>query len=237
MASDFYMDRRGLDKLERFFKDAPKLIKPVTANILTSLAFETRKYDIQNISSTMTIRNKRFVESSIQVEKARSVNIVNQIARVGSVERPRFSGWREQQTGEPPLRKRTISTNARGGSKASMVKQKYRLKSSNKFYKPEQFQGRDLKSSFQFMMRVLGTRGGGEFILTRNVQTKRGVMGPGEYSFRNHRIQKMQDFKMHLTIKRNTWRTQSLRRLTTGNTIEKIWRESMNRIISRYAGK
>jgi hypothetical protein len=234
MASDFCMDRRGLEKLERFFKDAPKLIKPVTANILTSLAFKTREYDIQNISSTMTIRNKRFVESSIQVEKARAVNIINQIARVGSVERPRFTGWKEQELGTANPKKRTPTMYARGGSKQNVIKPKLRMRSSNKFYNPEQFQARDYKSSVLFMLRVLGSRTGGDFLLSKPVRTKRGQLSRGLYSLDDHRIERIQSFNPARQPRRIPWRTMSLRRLMTGNNIDKIWRQSMTHIINRY---
>jgi hypothetical protein len=231
----FTMDTKDLKALKKFFKKAPKLFKPVSANVLNSLAFMTRNYDIKNLSNHMIIRNEKFVKSSIKVEKARSGTEINkQISRVYSIKRPRFTGWEEQQTGKQPVKKRITTLHSRGGSKKRKVMGKYRLKKSSKFFKPEQFQGRDYKARFMFMMRVLGSRGGSnQFLLQKPVPTKRGQLGRGAYSFRKGEIKKVQDFDRQMHVRPFKWRTKSLQQLQQRNNIYKIWRDSLNFIISR----
>jgi hypothetical protein len=230
----FTMDIKDLKALKKFFKKAPKLFKPVSANVLNSLAFMTRKYDIKNLSNHMIIRNEKFVKSSIRVEKAKSGAEINkQISRVYSIKRPRFTGWEEQQTGKQPVKKRITTLHSRGGSKKRKVLGKYRLKKSSKFFKPEQFQGRDYKARFMFMMRVLGSRGGSnQFLLQKSVPTKRGQLGRGAYTFKKGEIKKIQDFDKQMHVQTFKWRTKSLQQLQQKNNIYKIWRDSLNFIIS-----
>jgi len=232
--STFTMDPAGLKKLDRFFKGFPNEAKKATAGILNSLAFQARKYQIESISANMVIRNRRFIESSLRVETTRALPINQQVAYAGSINRPRFTGWEEQQTGKPPKRKRSITLHARGGSKAGQVRRKARLRSGNKFYKPEQFQGKNIKQRFQFMMRVLGSRGGGEFLLTQNIPTKRGHLKRGLYSLKKHKIIKLQDFDKEYKIRRLPWATMAMTKLHRRNDIKRIWGQQLQRAVDKY---
>ena len=40
MRNDFYMDKTELRRLQKTFKQSPKLLRPVTANVINSLAFD-----------------------------------------------------------------------------------------------------------------------------------------------------------------------------------------------------
>lgn len=228
------MDPSGLKKLERFFKGFPVQARQATAGILNSLAFTTRKYDIENIKSDMIVRNRKFVEGSLRVQMTKSIDINHQIAYAGSIRRPRFTGWEEQQTGKPPARKRSISIAARGGTKTNRVKTRARLRSGNKFYKPEQFQGKSSQQRFYFMMRVLGRRGGGEFLLTQAIQTKRGQLAPGLYNLKGKKITRFQKFDRDIKIRRHAWRSQSISKLHARNDIDKIWGQQVERIVDKY---
>lgn len=225
--SIFKIDDRDLKKYSKMLKDSPNDFKKMTAGVLNSLAFDTRKNDIQNINQSMIVRNKRFVESNLRVDKTRPVSINQQIANAYSVERPGFHGWKEQQGLPVPERKRGANLVARGGNKRGSIKPRYRLTSGNKFYKPEQFQGRDLKSRYQFMMRVLGTRGGGTFLLNDEVPTKRGALGKGLYSLKNGKIQRLQNLEDVKPTARNEWRTRSLRQLQNNNHISRVWADQL----------
>jgi hypothetical protein len=234
MRNIFDMSRGDLRKLERFFKESPRYFQRATANVLTSLAFKTRELDIENLNRSMVIRDQRFLRNNLKVQPARSGRIESQVAIAYSVRRPRFTGWKEQQDGSTPEKKRGTTLAARGGNVRGKMQSRARLKSGNKFYKPEQFQGRDLKSRFQFMMRVMGTRGGGEFIITNPVPTKAGAIGKGLYRLRNSKITRLQTFDSNRRPKRIPWRTQSLQSLKTRNDMGTIWRESIKRVLQRY---
>ena len=230
----FTIDSQDLKKLDRFFKGFPKEMRQATAGILNSLAFQTRKNDIQIISANMIIRNRRFLESSLRVKTTPPRRIEEQVAYAYSMERPRFTGWKEQQKGTPPKRKRSITKYARGGDMHKQVRHKARLKSGNKFYRPEQYQGKTYQQRFYFMMRVLGSRGGGEFLLLKKIATKRGMLGRGLYVLKGHQIKKLQDFERSFNVRRDMWRSQSLSKLHSNNDIQRIWKEQLNRIINKH---
>lgn len=231
--NDFYFDQSDLKKLETFFKHSPRLLRPVTANVLNSLAFDNRKLNIRNISNSMIIRNRRFVESSLQVQKTRSGSIDRQIAYSGSVNRPRFTGWEEQQEGNPSKTKRAVTLAGRRGSKKNVAIFKARLKPGNKFYKPSQFRGPTTKSKFNFMMRVLNNRGGGEFIITNPLRTRRGSLRPGLYQLRGHKIRSLQQFRVNKSVS-IPWATRSIQQQRFGTDIMKKYEDGINRIIARY---
>jgi hypothetical protein len=233
--NDFYMDNTELRRLQKTFKQSPKLLRPVTANVINSLAFDAKKQYFKEIDRNMIVRNRRFVESSLQVQKARSGPIEKQIALSGSVNRPRFTGWEEQQEGKPSKTKRAITTAGRGGNKRNISKTKARLRSGNKFYKPEQFSGRDLKDRFMFMMRVLNTRGGGEFIITETIRAPRarqGYLHRGLYSLRKHKITRLQSFDVD-KFKRITWMTNANKALKFSTDIGKKYNEGLKRVLAR----
>jgi hypothetical protein len=230
--NDFYMDNTQLRRLQKTFKQSPKLLRPVTANVINSLAFDAKKQYFREIDRNMIVRNRRFVESSLQVQKSRSGPIEKQIALSGSVNRPRFTGWQEQQEGKPSKTKRAITTAGRGGNKRNISKSKARLRSGNKFYKPEQFTGRDLKGRFMFMMRVLNTRGGGEFIISSAIPTRRGTLKPGLYSLRKHKITRFQTFNVDKS-KRITWMTNANKALKFSTDLTKKYKEGLKRVLAR----
>jgi hypothetical protein len=231
--NDFYIDQTDLKQLEKYFKDSPRLLQPITANVLTTLAFDVRKLYLRNIERSMIMRNRKFVESSLRVQKARSGPIERQIAYSGSVERPRFTGWREQQYGQSPRTKRAITTAGRRGSKRHTAISKARLKTSNKFYKPQQFAGSNMHSRFMFMMRVLNTRGGGEIIIDRSIAIRKGKLQPGLYQLKNHKFQRLQVFGINKSIK-IPWMSKSNQQLKFSTNLTKLYRNSLDRIIARY---
>lgn len=172
------IDNTQLKIFAKMCKDAPKSFNVVTAEYLNASAFRHRELNIKSLESKMVIRDKRFLLSSLRVEKTRPLPIDKQIAISGSINRPRFSGWKEQETGQTPKRKHVITKSARGGNIRSKVQEKNKLRAPD-IYTPKQFSGRNLKARFQFMMRMLGSRGGGNFYLSEGIPTKRGRLTSG----------------------------------------------------------
>ena len=56
------------------------------------------------------------------------------------------------------------------------------------------------------MMRVLGSRGGGQFLLSQKLRTRRGYMNPGLYGLKSGKISMLQKFEAP-EIKRKPWQT------------------------------
>jgi hypothetical protein len=228
MTALFHMDNRDLKKLQRFMAEAPREFKRASAGVLNSLAFSTRKYDIENINRGMTVRSPKFVNAMLRVDKTRSTEISKQVAYAYSVKRKGFSGWEEQQTGKPQERERAATTPARGGNIRSKVLPRNRMKPGNKFYRPSQFK-RGKGDGFGFMMRVMATRGGGNFYLSQ----ARGKLRAGLWSFRQRKLSRLQATDDIKEPKRFTWRTYSLNTLTTTNDIKKIWSRELDYAVKR----
>lgn len=176
--------------------EMPQVFRRVIADYINTSAFTHRSLNLKNMHNKFTIRDERFLNSSLRVETTRPVPINQQIAFSGSIKRERFTGWAEQQLGTAPKRKRTILPAARAGG-TGKAKPKARLRPGNQIYKPSQF-----KNNYQFMMRVIGSRGGGTFLLEENIKTKRGQLHAGLYELRKHNIYTLQKTKKQRAEKR-----------------------------------
>lgn len=233
--SDFSIDDRDLRKLQGFFKKMPHELPRATANVLNGLAFEARKTDIDILKQNLIIRNPKFLESSIQVQKARPGRIEQQIALVGSIHRSgsAFTGWEEQETGEAAKQK-PASIAARGGSKRGVIKPHARFRPGRKRWRPEQFQGRNLRQRFQFMMRVLGSRGGQQaFYLSSRIPTKAGGIGPGLFGLAKHRIMKLRMLETK-RINRLPWNERMIHTLQQRNAVSRLWGRELGRLKELY---
>jgi len=225
-------DLSDLRKLERFFKRTPLQLPRSTASVLSGMAFEARKIDIEILSRHLVVRNRKFVESSIQVQKARSGRIETQVALVGSINRPRFTGWVEQETGAIPKQERAATLRARGGSKRGQIQSKARLLKSNQFYKPEQFQGRNLQQRFGFMMRIVARDGGSRyFIASQQIPTRRGHISPGLYLIRQHRLMRLQGFEARKQTPRLDWNERMIQQVHHRQLAAKIWRRELDYLV------
>lgn len=234
MNNIFDMSRSDLIKLKRFFKNSPNDFKRATAGVLNSLAFMTRNYDIQNITSTMTVRSPGFVKNSLRYQKTKITSIDRQMSIAYSTGLGKTTGWKEQEYGSRTKLNRTITKSARSGSWKNKVKSKARLKSSNKFYKPENFPGKTYKQRFMFMMRIIARKGTQQFMLSEKVPTARGALSRGLYEVSGHGIKKLQNFDKVTQPKHNAWRTRSIQQLRTRNNMRTIWQQQISRIVKRY---
>ena len=224
----FNVEKQDIQKLVKFMHDYPKDIRFGTASVLNTLGFKTRDLNIKNLSESMTIRNLTFVKRMLRVDKAiPSHNIGSQFVTIGSTKSPNFSGWKEQETGSAPKKKRAATLYARKGSIKNQMTQGSRFKKSNKFYKPQQFSGKDLRSKYQFMMRVMNTRGGGVFLLNEKIPIKRGSLPKGLYELKDHKIHKLQKLENIKQPKINQWMKRSVAGLDNDNS--SAWNEFLKR--------
>lgn len=226
--SDFNVDLTELKRHAYFLESSEKQARSSISMTVNSIAFEARKRAPDIIAREMTARNKRFISSSFAIEKSTSSTLV---ATMGSIIRPRFTGWAEQE-GARSTRRRVPTNTARGGSFKNQVRGAARFKPGNKFYRPEQFQARTLAGQFGFMMRVLGSRGGGNILITEQIKTKRGTLSRGLYEFKNHKIKRLQDTHPSNTQPaRHPWMEKVIAVSATQANIEHAWADNVNRIL------
>jgi hypothetical protein len=153
---DFVINHKDMDRLAEVFRDAPRDLRRATGMFVNNLAFGTKKQIPNTMSSLMTVRDKRFVNSRIRVEKARfSTPIDAQMSVVGSIYGPRFSGWEEQELGKKTDRHRVFTLLARLGSKQRKAKRSARMRNLSGFVKPDEFSGVSAEHRVIVMLRVL----------------------------------------------------------------------------------
>ena len=100
--------------------------------MLNRFAFDVRTGAIQVINDEMTVRNKRFVSGRVRVSKARETIPTNrQKSETGSVAKPRFSGWVEQELGTKTTRNRFATLAGRSGKQNKQIRGVARLKPRN----------------------------------------------------------------------------------------------------------
>lgn len=123
------MDLTEVNGIRQWYGKQPKLVRIACGRMLNHFAFGTRTQAIVQIDKQMTVRNKKFISSRIQVTKANTHSpIASQASWVGSRATKRFSGWVEQEYGTKTARKRFATRLGRGGDTQKQVRAAARLK-------------------------------------------------------------------------------------------------------------
>jgi hypothetical protein len=227
MADLFTMDAKDLIKLRRFYKKAPKAFKKAAAGTLNAFAFSTRRKAIDIIHAKMTVRNQKFIDGSIKVEKAQgNVLMKNMQSETGSVPRPRYTGLREQEMGESGARNRVFTKSAREGSRQAVTKGYARLKPNADYPSPskERLSGLSGAKRIVAFLHILSeTKRAQTFILRKQFgRFKRGL-----YRFKQGKIKKLQAFDTKRRPRRIRWLTGAREAVMTKVNIAKAWAESI----------
>ena len=145
----------------------PQTYKQVQRDGLNNMAFEYRKQGPGVLAKHDIIRNRAFVQSRFQVQKAAGASLE---AHAGSVPTPRFSGW-EENYGTEPERTRSMMLAARGGTKEAQVKKGMRMRAGVDYPDPAQFADLDSATRSVAMISMIARHpsiaasSGGLFIL------------------------------------------------------------------------
>jgi hypothetical protein len=209
----FELDLTDWVNFKRLKRRSPKLFARAAGSVLNSAAFGTRKLAIRNINADQIVRNKKFVSSSVRVNKARlTAPLSQQASEVGSIRRKRFSGWREQEGGQQTKREHYAKETARRGSRTKRVMRTVRL-SSKKYPKPSDFRTKGNQVARAARMVHILSRSGytKPFIILGLEKKARGRKPPpglyrlGAGSYPNKRLTLLQRFKAPKKTKRKPW--------------------------------
>jgi hypothetical protein len=223
----FQIDLANLINLRKFYKKAPKQFLKAANSTLNSFAFGTRKESLGIIQKKMTIRSRKFVPGSLRVQKSTGTNINNLRSEVGSIRRPRFSGWREQELGTKPESPKSITKFARG-SKNRKLRPSFRMKPGNDFLSEDDFEIKGSGDRTTIMLQILSRQKGKKkpFIIKGSSKFKSGL-----YVFRRKKIKRIQTFKQTERPKRISWLQGGRREFFRAADINKIWAESIRRVL------
>lgn len=225
-----------LKNLQRFYRLAPAKFGQVMNATLNSLAFTTLSNIKVVLNQKLNIRDPRFMRGSLKVVKARGGN---HRSIVGSIERKRFTGWEEQQTGKASDVNRSPTLAARGGNETGNFNRKMsgksRLKRNAKFLSIRNISVGNLKGR---KGSKANQRRRSIILLRQAKKTKRpfivkradvGIMRinkrwtPGLYQFKRNKLLRMQTFGKPQDPKRIDWMGIALKRTATGPEFRQIF--------------
>jgi hypothetical protein len=225
----FDIDLANLVNLQRFYSKAPKQFIRAANSTLNSFAFGTRRKSIEIIEKELTIRNQKFTRGSLRVQKSTASNLSSARAEVGSIRRPRFTGWKEQELGSRPERTRSITRFARG-TKNRRLRPSFRMRPGSNFLDEDDFQlsekGVKERNRSIVMLQILRRRKHRKPFVLRS-----GRFKPGLYVFRRKKVKRIQTFKDKRRIKRVAWMSGGRREFFRDADIDQIWAESLRRVL------
>jgi hypothetical protein len=210
--TDFNLDQKDLENLTNFFnKLKSKDSKPLVSATLNNQAFATRKANMRVLGRALVVRDDRFFKGSVFVQQAEKFGDPrSNFAEVGSIERDRFSGWEEQQTGKAAPKARVATLAARGGNRQNVMKGRARLKSGNTFRKVSDYKRRKVRKKQALVLMLKETREQKlDFLIRR--QDVVGKMKPGLYTWEGNKLLRYQTFGKQYDPKRIDWVGQSLK--------------------------
>lgn len=231
MAADMLeLNAQQLHKLKKLFVRSPTKFARVSGELLNDFAFGVRNTSMETLREKLVIRNPRFMASRLQVDRARGrLPIQAQESTVGSVGKKRFTGWREQQTGEKSTRERVATLIARKGSRKRQIAPSARLKPSLELKRFTDYPGASPNMRSTRMLQALDrARWKKPFYLTK----KRGIQ-PGVWVFKGRKLRPLQLFKRGKKLKRNPWLTDARDRYFQREDIGRLWARKIERIFRR----
>jgi len=235
--------KTDLDAFARMMKNPGKYVRVMSANVLNNLAFALKGITAMKIKRSMKIRRPAFVDRMIRVVKAKPGPLDSQVALVGSVRAPGFTGWAENEMGTDSERNRTIMLFARGGDPAKVVVPGMRANAPTVTAESVGIGGTEGNRTIGLLAYMGRTQNKGLFKLEGN-QFKGGLYKiiPGQFSKRlgKHnrmyslpKFKKVQELDKHFHVKRNAWREHSKDALLIGTTMPDEWNKGMRQAIDR----
>lgn len=227
---------------KQILKKAPGLYSRAAANVLNSAAFGTRKLAIRNIKSNMIARNEKFIAGSIRVTKARrGAPIETNKSVVGSVKRPRFSGWQEQEGGQQTKREHYAKPAARKGNVRKPILRVARLRNTGRFPKPTDFSSRGGSlAQVARMVHILSRSGFTKPFLVFGLEKKSkgrkpppGVYRFGSGKYPNRRMQLLQRFRSPQPTRRNPWMQPAREEYVKRVNLRTVWGRALERELRR----
>ena len=222
----FNVRESDLMEFKELCKRAPAKIRATMLNMVNGFAIGTRKASLKIIESKMVVRNARFVQGRVQVQRATTAR---PSAEVGSVRAPRFDGWAEQELGKDTDRTRVFALMARGGNYHKQARPQARLKPGANFIKPEDYDGKT--NRFRTMAMLADIRRKKlrrPFIIKKHNKFKSGL-----YKLVGGKIEQLQQFKTTKQPRRVKWMSGGVKDYFRTHSMRDQWAKAVNYILKR----
>ena len=239
MAKMFELNLLDFVAFKRFMEKSPRAFRAASAEVLNSAGFGIKRLAQSNIFKDLTVRNPRFIKGSIRVQKARRVSIGRQFVVVGSIERPRFTGWEEQETGKKDKRNRFATLRARKNKAQRQVVRPLRFKKRGLWPTPQNFRG-GARAMFSQISRS-GSKV--PFVVPGGYTTRKGRKLPsgvwrfGGGTFPKRKLSLLHRFEKPKQTKRTNWMRRAREKYLRSVEPAKRWSRAINRIIKQFKGR
>lgn len=101
MTDQFFTDKKAQAKLEKFFKEAPRAFRKVSAGVLSSMAVESRTNAQKILKRELTIRRPAILKTGLRFKLAKKNEPIRiQQSEVFSVKSKGFDGWEGAESGK-----------------------------------------------------------------------------------------------------------------------------------------
>lgn len=230
MSQMFQIELKDFINLRKFYKRAPKKFQITAANVLNNFAFGTKKAAIDVINDKMTVRNKRFVESSFRVQKTNgSIPLNSMVSRVGSIERARFSGWEEQQTGKKRESTRVGTLLSRGKNKSKQMRPAARMKPGRNFPDAGDYQGKSEQQRTTVMLNTLKRKKFRKpFVIRKNLRKFKA----GLYRFFRRKVKMLQRFDSRKAQpEKLDWMGEARRDYFRAHPVRETWGKAIKHVL------
>ena len=230
-----------LINLRRWYKKAPRQFAAATGMLLNNFAFGSRHGAIEMIHRGMVVRSPGFVHSSIVVKKSHfRPPIDSQVSMMGSIRRPRFTGWRAQELGPRKIRKHYAALPGRGKKKIGKIKRSYRLDkpfiTPDRFPKRRGFKGRNRNHLISIMLAQLDRMNYSKpFVITGHSSLPSGLyqFGQGRTGYDQRELEVLQIFGKPKRTRRVKWMSGGVRLYFGRISLKREWGRVVDRVLQR----
>ena len=230
MSAMFQIELKDFINLHKFYRRGPKQFQRTAASVLNSFAFGTRESAVNVINEKMTVRNKRFVKGSFRVKTANpNTDLNSMVSRVGSIERPRFSGWEEQQTGKKRESTRVGTLLSRGKNRSRQIRPAARMKAGRNFPDSGDYQGKSEQQRTTVMLSSLKRKKFRKpFVIRRNLRKFKA----GLYRFFRGKVKMLQRFDSRKAQpKKLDWMGEARRDYFRGHPVRNTWGKALKHVL------
>ena len=244
----FSTDNKDIKKLIETMKRFPEQVKPAIAKTLNKQAAAMKfQHMPKALDKDLVIRDPKFMNRQLRFNQAKPRQSVKRMhSEAGSVgieggSKGAFTGWEEQQTGQPAEKNRVSTTASRVGNKFSgKMKPGRRMKTKNKFLKPTDFMNSKRvhsKNQAMFFMMREARKSRRPFIISRGFRrtgaTRR--MKAGLYGLVGKRLMRLQTFDKKYNPKRTDWMGDSIKLLVKKRGgFDKVFSKELERIVNQF---
>jgi hypothetical protein len=192
MAREIWTNLKELNDLQKLLKRGPRAVKYVNTNFVNNLAFQAKKLMPGFIDRDMKVRNRRFVNRQIRVQKARASE-TTPTSFMGSVYGNNFTGWRENFLGVQTKKQYAATPLGRTGkSEEGQVRRGFRLSNKNDSLRQGDF-GLGLSDHETVVFLQILDRENEQRPFY--IQKKYKKLSRGMYVMRSHKIKRVYDLE------------------------------------------